>query len=203
MKTSSGPKSVRKRLSRFAIATILAGAGLLAVAWPAEAEIVYTPTNITIGSNGSYKLDLNNDGVTDFTLSSHFGESKQPTCLYIHASVQEKAASGNDVEGHPPAELVTGDPIGPNQAFYGGTGTSVSYSLCGGKKNSGGKWEANGEIGYLGLSFQINGETYYGWAQLKITVVTNPPLPPAFAATLTGYAYESVPGMPINAGQTK
>ncbi len=33
--------------TRFAIAAILAE-GLLALAWPAEAQIVYTPTNITI-----------------------------------------------------------------------------------------------------------------------------------------------------------
>ena len=39
MKTYSGPASVR-RLSRFAIATILAGVGLLVLAWPAEAEII-------------------------------------------------------------------------------------------------------------------------------------------------------------------
>jgi hypothetical protein len=53
--------------------------------------------------------------------------------------------------------------------------------------------------GYLGLSFQLNGETYYGWAQLSVNKKSGK----GITATLTGYAYEAIPGMPINAGQTK
>jgi len=34
----------------------------------AEAEIIYTPTNQTIGVNSSFNLDLNHDGITDFQL---------------------------------------------------------------------------------------------------------------------------------------
>ena len=33
----------------------------------AQAEIVYTPVNIILPTNGSYPIDLNHDGVTDFT----------------------------------------------------------------------------------------------------------------------------------------
>jgi carboxypeptidase T len=40
--------------------------------------------------------------------------------------------------------------------------------------------------------FQINGEIHYGWAQLSVEAST---------ATLMGYAYETIPGMPINAGE--
>ncbi len=48
MKTSSGRESVRQRFNGFAIATIVVGVGLLAVAWPAAAEIVYTPADIRL-----------------------------------------------------------------------------------------------------------------------------------------------------------
>ena len=52
-----------------------------------------------------------------------------------------------------------------------------------------------GRLGYLGLSFQVNGQTYYGWALLKCagkSIVT----------TLLGYAYETIPGRAILAGET-
>lgn len=55
-----------------------------------------------------------------------------------------------------------------------------------------------GQSGYLGLTFQSDGETYYGWALVSVTVNQG-----TLVATLMGYAYESTPGMPINAGQKK
>ena len=61
MRRYSGPESVRQRLNRFAIAIIVVGVGLLVLARPADAEVVYTPTNITIGPNARYNLDLNNE----------------------------------------------------------------------------------------------------------------------------------------------
>ena len=54
--------------------------------------------------------------------------------------------------------------------------------------------------GYLGLMFQINGQTHYGWALLKVKI--KKPKEEVFV-TLLGYAYETVPGMPIDAGQTE
>jgi hypothetical protein len=71
MGTSSVANSVL-HLSRFAVATIFVGVGLLALAHPAVAQIVYTPTDITIAPNTSYNLDLNNDGVTDFVISTSY-----------------------------------------------------------------------------------------------------------------------------------
>jgi hypothetical protein len=196
MKTSSGA-SVRQHLNRFAVATILAvgllAVGLLAVAWPAEAQIVYTPVNITI-TQGSYKLELNNGGVTDFTIAVHSGSRKTQQCgIASHYVVEETPSSDNGAESSPPAELVTGDQIGPSQTFYAGRGILLSDHRSSCKSYSKGNWVI-GEPGYLGLMFQISGQTYYGWASLTVG---------AGSATLTGYAYESTPGMPINAGQTK
>ncbi len=48
---------------------------------------------------------------------------------------------------------------------------------------------------YLGLRFTIAGETHYGWARLSI--------PSAAGFTLKDYAYNSVPGEGILAGQTQ
>ena len=200
MKAYSGPESVRQHVNRFAIATLLTGVGLLALAWPAQAKIVYTKVNVQIPSNSSYNLDLNNDGVTDFTITTAYSYSK---CqgpggggFKMYFSVGETPASGNGAEGSPPARLMNGDLIGPSQTFYGGTG-SMAYlykQYCQGNEIRSGNWP--GQHGDLGLSFQINGETHYGWAHL---IVTNGS---STAATLTGYAYESIANMPIDAGKS-
>jgi len=211
MKTSSSPASVRQYLHRLAIATILAGVGLLALAWPAEAEIVYTPADIKIGENSSYNLDLNNDGVTDLIIST---SQSQITCppnshIGIHDTVAETPVSGNGTVGSPPTLLVHGNQIGPSQTFYGGTGTMAWLEDCQ-IITGGGNWihsqycgylcsEVTGLKGYLGLMFQIDGETHYGWAQLKVTVT---PSKTQAVVTIMGYAYETIANMPIKAGQT-
>jgi len=199
MKTSSGPKSVRRHLNRFAIAATLA-VGLLALVWPAEAEIVYTPANITIGPNSSYNLDVSGDGVTDFTVATKYSDfkcgSEYKGIHTYHLSVFETPASGNGAEGkgNRPANLINGDQIGPSQKFSKVKGIMAYWDVpCPpAPVSSGGNWLNSS--GYLGLSFQIEGQTYYGWASLTVGEDT---------ATLTGYAYENTPGTPINAGQTQ
>jgi hypothetical protein len=52
----------------------------------------------------------------------------------------------------------------------------------------------------LGLKFVVNGEVHYGWARLSVTLGHNRQLGDV-VATLTGYAYETVPEMPIAAGR--
>jgi hypothetical protein len=209
MRKSSGLKSVRQRLNSFAIATILA-VGLLGLAWPAEAEIIYTKVKVKIPANSSYNLDVNNDGVTDFIISTSYEVIERgPGGTIVSKNFAETPASGNGAEGSPPpARLIASDQIGPSQTFYGGTGTLASLSeschelVCG--YSASGNWLKEdspekyvGRSGFLGLSFQINGETYYGWVYLSVSPEGNNPF-----VTLNGYAYETTPGMPIKAGQT-
>ncbi len=51
---------------------------------------------------------------------------------------------------------------------------------------------------YLGLKFFVKGKPHFGWARLTVhgTHVSE-------KATLTGYAYETIPNKPIITGQTK
>jgi hypothetical protein len=64
-----------------------------------------------------------------------------------------------------------------------------------------GPWP-KGQIGYLGFSFLIGGQPHYAWAAVEFNVITMFG-PPKLIVVLTGYAYETVPGMSISAGQTK
>jgi hypothetical protein len=58
------------------------------------------------------------------------------------------------------------------------------------------------EINYprgCGLKFGIRGKRHFGWARLSVRIVNGK----GILATLTGYAYETIPGKAIKAGQTK
>jgi hypothetical protein len=61
-------ETVHQRLNMYALAASAAGVEMLVLAHPAEAKIVYTPTHVVIGLHDSYKLDLNHDGIADFTI---------------------------------------------------------------------------------------------------------------------------------------
>jgi hypothetical protein len=52
---------------------------------------------------------------------------------------------------------------------------------------------------YLGLKFKIHGNYHYGWARLTTKFVNHYTV----EATLTGYAYETIPNKPIITGETK
>ena len=178
--------AARQRLSRFAIAAMLAGVGLLALVSPSQAEVVYTKVNITI-YEGTYNLDLNGDGVTDFTIRSVQCKSH---CLWY---VTETPASGNGALLGP---LAKGDEIGPDQTFDGATGylEEITWPCYTCHFECTGPW-CGGQSGYLGLSFQLNGETFYGWAELGEIG--------GGAVPLLGYAYETIPGKAITAGKKK
>jgi hypothetical protein len=115
---------MERNLARKTLA-IIAFALLLAALTPgAQAEIVYTPVNVVV-QNNTYNLDLNNDGITDFTIS---GVNKDGFCTvppyyqkYPHdtATIKVLPASGNGVEGGSrAAALDAAAVIGPGQTFY-------------------------------------------------------------------------------------
>ena len=51
---------------------------------------------------------------------------------------------------------------------------------------------------YLGLKFTVNGEVHYGWARVIVKAT-----PLSITATLTGYAYETIPNRGILTGLTQ
>src|SRR5262249_7502589 len=85
MRTSSA----QRHLNIYALVLGAVGFGLLALTPLVEAKIVYTPKNVNIVSNHSYNLDLNHDGVADFTISN----SSAGQCPF--STVAEHPASGN------------------------------------------------------------------------------------------------------------
>ena len=208
MKRSSGTasnlyRSIHQKLKMLALAAVVAVVSLLALAQRSEAKIVYTPTNVGIGK--SYKLDLKNDGVTDFTIQNTFSWTDQ--CDH-YASLSELPASGNavvpynDIDGSFAAALVKNAPIGSGQQFGGAETMAISYVRAPCLPGAEGPWVSVTQR-YLGLRFQVKGRSHYGWARLNVQYHVSRDGFDYFIATLTGYAYETIAGRSIKAGQTK
>jgi hypothetical protein len=195
---------LEQRLNLYALAASAAGVGMLALAQPAEARIVYTPTHRVIGENGHYNLDVNRDGITDFTIVNSYVCNSR-TCFDV---LNANPVVGNGVEGMETIRqksyayaLSRGAQIGPTRPFAGKLMAgrrcfSVTSCLT---VTDWGRW-FNATNQYLGLKFQIHGKTHYGWARLSVQDVEYSET--GMTATLTGYAYETVPDKPIVAGKT-
>ena len=62
----------RSRLVDYGTATVAAGLSILALGQRSQAEIVYTPADISVPVNGGLVfLDLNNDGIADIELDNN------------------------------------------------------------------------------------------------------------------------------------
>ena len=197
------PHDADKRLRAYALAASAASVGLLALAQPANAQVVYTPANVSITS-GDLFLDLNCGPKVQFWLANDLE-------VFSFSMFQEFAVNGSAnasviVDKNGPAELQTGSVIGSSrsfknvhrneqvlaQAFYGSY-----YGVFSGVD---GNW-ANGEQAYLGLKFDIQGQVHYGWASLQVKASVDHRAVHV-NAILLGYAYENTPNQPIQAGQT-
>jgi hypothetical protein len=198
-------QALQRRLNMYALAASAAGVSMLALAQPSEAKIIYTKAHQVIGTNGIYTLDLNHDGVVDFLLlesgyASFNGTRASNTLLAKEALGNAVAGSVGKYSRHYAAALNMGARIGSGEHFIkgGGRGETMAATFSG-EGNTGriGQW-LNVNNRYLGLKFKIAGKTHYGWARLTVQLPGNY----LIDTTLTGYAYETVAGKAIRAGQT-
>ncbi|HEY4902192.1 MAG TPA: hypothetical protein VIH89_01845 [Candidatus Sulfotelmatobacter sp.] len=184
---------LEKNLAAYIAAAGAAGVSLLATQ-SAEAKVVYTATNVT---GGNISIDLNNDGVTDFSIVFR-EEASHSIVLVVIPDVK-----GNAVRPHSPfgaAAGFFGVPVGAGEKFVSNTapsyGPGVSMARDFGYGNYSsirGPW-VNTTNRYLGIRFLINGQTHYGWARLSVSKDLSP--------VLTGYAYETIPNKTITEGHT-
>jgi hypothetical protein len=193
--------SIKDQLEKrwLAYAVVSTGAAMLAFPSEANAEIVFTPANITL-TNGTLHLDINHDGLEDFVLVDR--SVSRSCCFYTRILSVRGPGSNLIVGGHGSAgALHSGSIIGPGLAFQGGHvkiasgfNDSNSFFIVGGHF-------ANTNQRYLGLKFTISGQVHFGWVGFsRVTVTENGSLP-VVDATLRGFAYETEPDKPIAAGQ--
>jgi hypothetical protein len=191
-----------KQLLSYAAAATAAGIGLLTLAQPAEAKVVFTPSNVPIPENGSVvQIDLNHDGVPDFgfTASFYFGAARPPLGLYRESLAVLPAQASNEVGAMTSskgtecaAKLREKVKIGPGRDFK--PSQLLMFQVAGDYTN---QFSAHcpwldKQGGFVGLKFVVNGETHYGWARISLVGGT----------FIRGYAYETIPNQLILTGAT-
>ena len=200
-------------LRLYSVAAIAAGVGALAMAQPAEGEVVITRKNIPIPVSSYFSpppkpvyLSLNNNGVNDFSFSLYsFAYHSTNMDLAVRpleggAVVGKEQAGVNGFSHFYASMLKRGAKIGPSAHFSSGgaiverqlhwvNSSSVSFT------KTYGNWGGNRSNTYLGVKFLINGETHYGWVRLTVTSGSH-----GMTATITAYAYETEANKRILAG---
>jgi len=207
-KPSKLSESVHHQLNAYALAATAAGVGMLALAPSAEAKIVYTPAHIKILPLHQNPLDLNHDGVVDFSFTN-FGGGRSGSYSLLRIRPLPPTG-GNAIVGmnnsfNSASALPPRFRIGPTGQRSHTMYMAGWQSNGNGQTNFVGQW-ANGGKGvkdrYLGLKFIIKGKVHFGWARLNVTVTKGKTVGGHLSGLITGYAYETIPNKPIIAGKT-
>lgn len=198
-----------KSLFTYAAAATAAGVGLLALAQPSEAKVVFTAVQLQLPVNQPTYIDLNNDGVNDFKLFPVSSDLNLHDTQGVHSSEVIKlygVDTGNQIWGKAPyaSALTAGVKVGAGAPFASNNNImGFESKFSGGPTSYGGPWAPDGQVvknRFLGFKFLINGEVHFGWA--RMTVQIRRPEIKKLKAVLTGYAYETVPNRPILTGKT-
>ncbi len=178
-----------KRLLKYsALSAAMAGVA------DASGQIIYTDVNpdITEGNAASATfIDLNNDGTDDFAI----GTINAPAVGFNGISPTDSWV-GSQISYLYPFAFNNGEVISSGlSGWYGGSSNvgTLNYTSC--YNGLGGSNWCGVTDKYLGLRFQISGNTHYGWARLDVSASGD-------SMTLKDFAYNSTPDAPIDAGQT-
>lgn len=175
------------------------------------------------GTPNPVDLDLNLDGIADLTFYreryTHYLESQGEDGTHYWFSASEKisdvvrATSTGRLHGE--RAFASGEPIGPDTAFwlnqvlarytgvfeesciYYDYRAEIGYSECafGYSKTLSGTLFTEGSPStdaYIGFSFLIDGQEHLGWADIEVDYFGT--------AFITGWAWETEPGVAIAAG---
>lgn len=199
-KTSSN--DLTRQISQCSLAAAVAGVGVLALIAPAAGEVVVTKKTIHIPMTSveapePVKISMANNGVDNFIFNlTEASESFRSLAMAGATSNANPIYQGTFI-AHTPA-LPRGAKIG-SSATFSPIGVAVEQSLGVTGRGFRGYWGGNPKDHYLGVRFQLKGQTHYGWIRLTVTAFPNANQP-FMSAQITGYAYETVANKPILAG---
>jgi hypothetical protein len=203
-KLSNLSESLQRRLNAYALAASAAGVGVLALARPVDAKIVYTPAHEHIRPNQRLALDLNHDNAVDFVFKDRFTSRTSQFEAYLLVSAR-RSGTGNEIVGFETSifhtasaiGLSAGVRVGPKTRSFVRDGNLASCGVFEGSGGCRGFWQG-GVAQYLGLKFQIDDQIHYGWARVRARGKGL-----KMIGQLTGYAYETIPNKAIITGKIK
>jgi hypothetical protein len=170
----------------FAVGATLVGAT------PSNAEVLFTPSHAVFrGYSGRFGIDLDHDGSEDFVLFIRpvpccSGYGSAPGLGITGVASNKIAAIGPYRFAEPLNRTARIDKGHPFQAW------AIMSSAFGYLQ-----WH-DAEDKFLGVRFLFNGEVHYGWIGFRNITAEYP----VITAKLGGWAYETIPGKAILAGDT-
>jgi hypothetical protein len=193
--STSSAATFNWRLRAYALAAGAAGVGIAALATPAgldaapaSSTIVYTPANLLIGNGGFVEIDLNHDGIADI----NFEVERYMNGYYGGYRMYARPVIGNEALREPRAQsafISSQIPSFRGDLFaLAEIGASCKYYCPPFPWNGNGPW-ADVNNAYMGVRFQISGETHYGWVRMNVHSGPREEI----NITITGYAYNTVP----------
>ncbi len=210
--TDSGKKSssdnLNRQLALYSLAAAVAGVSLLSLSEPAAGEVIVTKKTIPIpiSTDGIQKrvpISVANNGINNFSFILSSTAPLRRTFIGFSAGTtgsDNQIIAGGNFYGEA-LPLPRGTKISSNQTLgvFSWTPLIEATDTLSGTFYSRGKWPGTQKNKYLGVRFKIDGQFHYGW--IRLTVTSNVKLEKqTLEATITGYAYETVPNKAILAG---
>ncbi len=198
------PETLEQRLRSYSIAAAAAGVGMLALAHPAEAEVVITHKVIPVNGT-AVSIDINNDGIADFQFQTfQRSDGGQPSSNGWSTSATVKPLASGGVIGAPSqyrpgpyASALRRDVMISRFKHFSSKGKTIIGRVTWWVSKLGygggyvyGNWVSDPQNRYLGVKFLIDGETHYGWVRLKTGYY-------GAEVTIESYAYETDADTPI------
>jgi PEP-CTERM motif len=206
-------EDLSKRLAAYALAAGAAGVGALALAVPAEAGIISHSVSLEIPCNSTTQLDI--AGPVHLSFFDECGPVPNSGGIGLavgaEGSIAVAMSSGIIApysQGPLPVLLAKGSPIGSRDSFRAAYPNSRGGAMARSRTPQG-HWGAFGppNRGYLGFEFGANSK-HFGWVALSVLHVgvissrVNSSNQFGFVGLIKGYAYDTIAGKTIDAGQT-
>jgi methionine-rich copper-binding protein CopC len=200
-------KALQNRLKTYA--SVAAG---VVAASTAGAQIVYTDVNPDVTINtipSSFDIDFNGDLTPEFQLKLYYSSSFYLARVVPMSPLNEVMATSyvdvlnpNDIISGAQSFVNYGSALEINDwyldlfelAFSTYSYSSITYSSTG----TWGKWGGANTDKYIGVKFDISGNTHYGWIRVDTDFSTTNPS--AWSMTIKDFAYQSIPDSSILAG---
>lgn len=187
-------QSVDSKFARYA----LAGSALLGLPVAAQAAIVYQPGPFHVDPGGNFQVNL--DPLIDSTMDLQIWATvpaNQGSSQWIYVTsdvIFDPNGRYNTTFTNNLNPLSSGDPITLANTT-GSPGTLMKATFPGPTYSFPWANVENGSSHYLGFKFIISGQPHLGWVELSMEKPD-----PSF--TVLGYAWETSPGVSIQAGET-
>jgi hypothetical protein len=208
----AGSQSLEARLAAYA----LAGGAVLAAAEQSQADVIYSgPQSIVVGPNSSYGVNVNSTGpLADNTIDYTFEQSVEGdfhdffgrfTAVTVHGHGPNGVAGFLRGKKRPTFDLqaLRGGQLIPGPFDFRSGTQSLAYRSVytddGVLESYSSGPFAGGATRFVGLEFDIGGNTHYGW--VRVSVVRGPNILDDLQLTIHDWAYQDTPGAAIVAGQ--